>query len=114
MSAIEVVNPNHAEYWENIKRRTSTRNANTLIAERLKSMRHSSVYEQFVLDQLEVVLCAATETGVAKHQEDLTALRSDWAERLGEPSIAKSNYCDLACLSQEAVAQVTQDMGGCL
>ncbi|WP_299969348.1 hypothetical protein [uncultured Roseobacter sp.] len=100
---VEVLNANTPEYWIDVKERARTRKVDALIADGLRRLRVSSVYEQYVMDQLEVIRGAAQKTGILNEPDAYLALKQRYAKTLGLPELLEDEQTT-ARFCEEAVA----------
>ena len=95
------LNASTPEYWEDVKRRTTVRNADAIVKRKLQNLRPSQVYEQWVADQLAIIREAANTAKVADYQ----AFKAKWAKQLG---LQELEECSEATVMRDAHVAVTE------
>ncbi|WP_108816561.1 hypothetical protein [Loktanella sp. Alg231-35] len=102
------LNASTPEYWDDVKRRTTVRNADAIVKRKLENLRPSQVYEQWVADHLDIIRAAAVTAKVADYQ----AFKAKWARQLSMPEIAETGEQDLTRYAADAVKDAAEAMYG--
>lgn len=96
MNTVRHLNQNTTEYWAEVRLNAKMRKAAQLIADRAVGIRSTMIYEQYVLDHLQVVKDAAREVGLLTDPNYYTALLKTWATTWGMPEIIENDEATYA------------------
>lgn len=106
------VNANAPGYWESVRKNATRRRALEAVKGRLKTVRGSQIYEQYLEDHLSLVQSAALTEDLHNDLEQYNEFKRECANVMGLPELAECDETEIYHGAREAVREAQQALYG--
>lgn len=102
-------NPNHADYWTDVKNRAAVRKAIKIVLSDHANLHTSSIFERYVCDCLDIVNIAATRCGIIGNADIYLSFRAECSSMLALPELIELVDGEIVQFKDDAVSDALSE-----